>query len=30
MNLKSAIDLALAETEARTEEGEALGGFDED
>jgi len=30
MNLKSAIDLALAETEARTEEGETLGGFDED
>jgi len=30
MNLKSAIDLALAETETRTEEGEALGGFDED
>jgi len=30
MNLKSAIDLALAETETRTEEGETLGGFDED
>jgi len=31
MNLKSAIDLALAETEARTEEeGDTLGGFDED
>ncbi len=31
MNLKSAIDLALAETEARTgEEGDTLSGFDED
>lgn len=31
MNLKSAVDLALAETEARMEkEGEPLGGFDEE